>query len=76
VPGNRSVLRDIWALTGIAILTVALRVIAKIRISKFGWDDIRLEVREPCQSINGMEFPNIGDRKGARNMITRQIRRR
>jgi uncharacterized membrane protein len=33
-------LRDIWALTGIAILTVALRVTAKIRIRKFGWDDI------------------------------------
>jgi uncharacterized membrane protein len=33
-------LRDIWALTGIAILIVALRVTAKIRIRKLGWDDI------------------------------------
>lgn len=33
-------LRDIWALTGIAIFTVALRVAAKLRIRKFGWDDI------------------------------------
>lgn len=33
-------LRDIWALTAIAIVTVALRVAAKIRIRKFGWDDI------------------------------------
>ena len=33
-------LRDIWALTGIAILIVVLRVIAKIKIRKIGWDDI------------------------------------
>jgi hypothetical protein len=33
-------LRDIWALTVVAILTVALRLTAKIRIRKFGWDDI------------------------------------
>lgn len=33
-------LRDIWALTGIAIFTVGLRVAAKLRIRKFGWDDI------------------------------------
>jgi hypothetical protein len=33
-------LRDIWTLTGIAILIVALRVIAKIRIRKIDWDDI------------------------------------
>ncbi|KAJ5950913.1 uncharacterized protein N7479_009326 [Penicillium vulpinum] len=33
-------LRDIWTLTGIAIFIVALRVTAKIRIRKWGWDDI------------------------------------
>lgn len=33
-------LRDIWTLTGIAIVIVALRVAAKIKIRKFGWDDI------------------------------------
>ncbi|KAG0155249.1 dihydroxyacetone kinase [Penicillium digitatum] len=33
-------LREIWALTAIAIVIVALRVIAKIRIRKFDWDDI------------------------------------
>ncbi|CAG7940026.1 unnamed protein product [Penicillium nalgiovense] len=45
-------LRDIWALTGIAILTVTLRVIAKIRIRKFGWDDI-LMVSALCLTIIG-----------------------
>lgn len=33
-------LRDIWTLTGIAIVIVTLRVTAKIKIRKFGWDDI------------------------------------
>jgi hypothetical protein len=33
-------LRDIWTLSGIAIVIVALRVAAKIKIRKFGWDDI------------------------------------
>ncbi|CAI7627295.1 unnamed protein product [Penicillium discolor] len=45
-------LRDIWALTGIAIFTVALRVAAKLRIRKFGWDDI-LMVSALCLTIVG-----------------------
>ncbi|CAG8887019.1 unnamed protein product [Penicillium egyptiacum] len=45
-------LRDIWPLTGIAIFTVGLRVTAKIRIRKFGWDDI-LMVSALCLTIIG-----------------------
>jgi hypothetical protein len=33
-------LREVWALTGLAVLTIALRIIAKIKIRKFGSDDI------------------------------------
>jgi hypothetical protein len=33
-------LREVWALTGVAIFIIALRVAAKIRIRKFGLDDI------------------------------------
>jgi hypothetical protein len=33
-------LRDVWALTAVAILMVILRIIAKLRIGKFGTDDL------------------------------------
>lgn len=33
-------LRDVWALTGIAILIVVLRILAKVRIGKLGPDDL------------------------------------
>lgn len=33
-------LRDIWGLTAVGILVVILRVIAKLRIRKFGPDDL------------------------------------
>lgn len=33
-------LRDVWGLTAVAILIIILRVIAKLRIGKFGADDI------------------------------------
>lgn len=32
-------LRDVWALCAISLMVVILRVIAKIRIRKFGFDD-------------------------------------
>jgi uncharacterized membrane protein YkgB len=33
-------LRDVWGLTAVAILVLILRIIAKLRIGKFGADDI------------------------------------
>jgi hypothetical protein len=33
-------LKDVWALTATAILIVVLRIIAKLRIRKFGSDDL------------------------------------
>jgi hypothetical protein len=33
-------LKDVWALTATAILIVVLRIIAKLRIGKFGPDDL------------------------------------
>lgn len=33
-------LRDVWALTAIAIVIMGLRIVAKLRIKKFGWDDV------------------------------------
>lgn len=33
-------LRDVWALSAIAILVVILRIFAKFRIAKSGWDDV------------------------------------
>lgn len=33
-------LRDVWGLTAVAILMVILRIIAKLRIGKFGTDDL------------------------------------
>lgn len=32
-------LRDVWGLTAVAIIVVTLRIIAKLRIRKFGLDD-------------------------------------
>lgn len=33
-------LRDIWGLTAVAIVILILRVVAKLRLRKFGTDDI------------------------------------
>ncbi|KAJ5158645.1 uncharacterized protein N7500_008296 [Penicillium coprophilum] len=52
-------LKDIWTLTGIAILIVALRVAAKIRIRKIGWDDI-LMVLSLCLTIVGSALITVG----------------
>ncbi|KAJ5827164.1 hypothetical protein N7447_003927 [Penicillium robsamsonii] len=56
-------LRDIWTLTGIAIVIVILRVIAKIRIRKIGWDDI-LMVSSLCLTIVGSALLTVGVRHG------------
>ncbi|KAF9243033.1 hypothetical protein DTO013E5_2566 [Penicillium roqueforti] len=56
-------LRDIWALTGIAILIVVLRVIAKIKIRKIGWDDI-LMVSALCLTIVGSALITVGIKYG------------
>ncbi|KAJ5393247.1 uncharacterized protein N7487_010888 [Penicillium crustosum] len=56
-------LRDIWALTGIAIFTVGLRVAAKLRIRKFGWDDI-LMVSALCLTIVGSALITVGVKYG------------
>lgn len=31
---------DVWGITGVAIVTIMLRIIAKLRIGKFGLDDL------------------------------------
>ncbi|KAJ5185396.1 hypothetical protein N7491_006736 [Penicillium cf. griseofulvum] len=56
-------LRDIWILTGISILIVVLRVIAKIRIRNIGWDDI-LMVSALCLTIVGSALITVGVRHG------------
>ncbi|KAJ5516867.1 hypothetical protein N7527_008427 [Penicillium freii] len=56
-------LRDIWTLTSIAIVIVALRVAAKIKIRKFGWDDI-LMVSALCLSIVGSALITVGIKYG------------
>lgn len=33
-------LMDVWGITGVAIVIIILRVIAKLRIGKFGVDDL------------------------------------
>lgn len=33
-------LRDVWALTAVAIVILILRITAKLRIGKFGTDDL------------------------------------
>lgn len=33
-------LMDVWGITGVAIVIIALRIIAKLRIGKFGADDL------------------------------------
>ncbi|RJE18317.1 hypothetical protein PHISCL_09344 [Aspergillus sclerotialis] len=35
-----ALLRDTWGLTSTALVIIALRVAAKLRVQKFGWDDI------------------------------------
>ncbi|KAJ5180602.1 hypothetical protein N7492_003812 [Penicillium capsulatum] len=40
VHSSTPLLRDVWALTGIAIVTVALRIVAKFKIGKLGPDDL------------------------------------
>ncbi|KAJ5358873.1 uncharacterized protein N7496_011286 [Penicillium cataractarum] len=45
-------LRDVWGLTAVAILIIILRIIAKLRIGKFGADDI-LMVSALCLAVIG-----------------------
>lgn len=33
-------LMDVWGITGVAIVIIMLRIIAKLRIGKFGADDL------------------------------------
>ncbi|CEO58780.1 hypothetical protein PMG11_03482 [Penicillium brasilianum] len=45
-------LRDVWGLTAVAILVIVLRIIAKLRIGKFGADDI-LMISALCLAVIG-----------------------
>lgn len=49
VAGERLV-RDIWGITSIALLATILRVVAKIRIRQFKWDDILMVAAQVCTS--------------------------
>lgn len=43
-------IRVIWALTPLALVTAVLRIVARVRNGKFGWDDIFMMlamVRQP-----------------------------
>ena len=37
---STQILREVWVLTAIAIVILGLRVVAKLRIGKFGGDDL------------------------------------
>ncbi|CAG8057346.1 unnamed protein product [Penicillium salamii] len=60
--GSR-LLREIWALTALSILTVTLRVIAKVRIRKFAWDDILMALALLC-AIVGSSLITFGIKSG------------
>ncbi|OBT77257.1 hypothetical protein VF21_04112 [Pseudogymnoascus sp. 05NY08] len=62
VAGERLV-RDIWAITSIALLATILRVVAKIRILQFKWDDI-LMVAAQIFGIAGSIIVTIGVQHG------------
>ncbi|KFX87770.1 hypothetical protein O988_09299 [Pseudogymnoascus sp. VKM F-3808] len=62
VAGQRLV-RDIRGLTSIALLATILRVVAKIRIRKFRWDDI-LMVAAQIFGIAGSIIVTIGVQRG------------
>ncbi|KAJ5578002.1 uncharacterized protein N7459_006966, partial [Penicillium hispanicum] len=47
-------LRDVWALTAIAIVIVILRVIAKWRIGKFGLDDALMAFALCCATVGSI----------------------
>ncbi|CAG7918817.1 unnamed protein product [Penicillium olsonii] len=56
-------LREIWALTALGILTVTLRVIAKIRIRKFAWDDVLMILALSC-AVVGSGLVTVGVKCG------------
>ncbi|KND90706.1 hypothetical protein TOPH_04624 [Tolypocladium ophioglossoides CBS 100239] len=41
-------IRVIWALTPLALITVVLRIVARVRNGKFGWDDIFMILAMLC----------------------------
>ncbi|OOQ84359.1 hypothetical protein PEBR_30614 [Penicillium brasilianum] len=45
-------LRDVWGLTAVAILIIVLRIVAKLRLGKFGADDI-LMISALCLAVIG-----------------------
>ncbi|KAJ5358158.1 hypothetical protein N7541_005316 [Penicillium brevicompactum] len=56
-------LREVWALTALGILTVTLRVIAKIKIGKFAFDDILMILALLC-AVVGSSFITVGIQHG------------
>jgi hypothetical protein len=51
-------LREVWALTGVAISIIALRVVAKIRIRKFGLDDVLMVFALVSTSLSCFSYSN------------------
>ncbi|KAH8705206.1 hypothetical protein BGW36DRAFT_310701 [Talaromyces proteolyticus] len=56
-------LRDVWAFAGVSILVMILRILAKIRIRKFGWDDI-LMICSLCLALVGSAILTIAVQDG------------
>ncbi|KAJ5628118.1 hypothetical protein N7490_010346 [Penicillium lividum] len=56
-------LRDIWALTAVAILVVILRFVAKLRVGKFGPDDLLMGFAL-CLATVGSVMTTIGIQHG------------
>ena len=49
-------LREVWALAGLGIFIIALRVIAKVKIRKFGCDDILMVSALVSMSLHFLVF--------------------
>ncbi|CRG84247.1 dihydroxyacetone kinase [Talaromyces islandicus] len=56
-------LRDIWAFAGVSIVVVVLRIVAKIRIRKLGWDDL-LMTFALCLSLVGSAILTVAVQHG------------
>ncbi|KAJ5752600.1 hypothetical protein N7520_009517 [Penicillium odoratum] len=56
-------LRDVWALTAVAILVVILRFVAKLRVGKFGPDDLLMGFAL-CLATVGSVMTTIGIQHG------------
>ncbi|KAJ5166769.1 uncharacterized protein N7482_005550, partial [Penicillium canariense] len=52
-------LRDVWGLTAIALLVLVMRIIAKMRIGKFGADDVLMAFALKSQSYPFRIIPNF-----------------